>query len=403
MKKIFSSLALFAVVIAGLFTTVPAGASNPTLNFYVAAPVIQNTYVSGATIESFNSMTTGSCPTTPSAWGIASSLTSVSTDGCTIKAPDASGGATSGANGTVPGPSTTRPTGSGTNFLAVSRGKSLTLRFSSPEDYIGFWWSGGDAGNTLKLYSGGTGGTLVGSFSLSTLVTMLSSGSGATISSIGGTSYNKCDYYLNPVVSASSCPNSSGEPSAYVHIIGVDGMSFDTVVFSESQSVNGAFELDNLAVSSSQVTADNSVVSFPPGLAAARSSQTAATCSAFTSDYVFTASNYSANPAYTISPSLPAGLVIDQATGEISGTPLATSPSSSYTVTATANAQVSSTSIALAVTQVGTLPCSTPAPTPVVPAELAETGSKTLMLSVAGVGLLIAGVMLLISRKLQVR
>ena len=39
--------------------------------------------------------------------------------------------------------------------------------------------------------------------------------------------------------------------------------------------------------------------------------------------------------SWTVSPTLPAGLSLDSATGTISGTPTSTSPSTIYTVTAT--------------------------------------------------------------------
>jgi hypothetical protein len=54
--------------------------------------------------------------------------------------------------------------------------------------------------------------------------------------------------------------------------------------------------------------------------------------------------------AYTIYPALPAGLIFDQNTGTISGTPTAVSPPTTYTVTAYNSAGNSSTTFSLAVT-----------------------------------------------------
>ena len=65
------------------------------------------------------------------------------------------------------------------------------------------------------------------------------------------------------------------------------------------------------------------------------------------------------SPVYTVSPALPAGLVISATTGVISGTPTSTSASTSYVVTATSGAQSATATVTLVVT-------AAPTPTPVI-------------------------------------
>ncbi len=65
------------------------------------------------------------------------------------------------------------------------------------------------------------------------------------------------------------------------------------------------------------------------------------------------------SPVYTVSPALPAGLVISATTGVISGTPTSTSASTSYVVTATSGAQSATSTVTLVVT-------AAPTPTPVI-------------------------------------
>ncbi len=56
------------------------------------------------------------------------------------------------------------------------------------------------------------------------------------------------------------------------------------------------------------------------------------------------------SPVYTVSPALPAGLVISSTTGVISGTPTSTSASNSYVVTATSGVQSATAAVTLVVT-----------------------------------------------------
>ena len=56
--------------------------------------------------------------------------------------------------------------------------------------------------------------------------------------------------------------------------------------------------------------------------------------------------------SWSVSPTLPTGLVLDSATGEISGTPTVISPSATYTITATNAGGSDSTTITIEVNDV---------------------------------------------------
>lgn len=396
MKKIFFS-ALALVLLSVSLSPLSAVASNPTLNFYISPPTVQNTYVAGAEVATFNSYSLGACP---SAWasGNSTSIGTITTTECTISAAGSFGGATLNAGGAQ----LSRPSGSGTNYASVPSNKILTLTLDEPETYLGFWWSAGDSRNSVKLYSGGVTGTLVGTFTTATLVTMLNSGVGS-VTAIDGTSYNSCEYFGNPVLTTSRCGNLSGtEPFAYVHLIGSNGLSFDTLVFSQGSS--GGFEFDNMAIARSVNSPDSSLISFPAELNAGNPSQSASTCSAFTSNFAWTASNFSGTPTYSISPTLPAGLSLNTANGTVSGTPTAASAQTSYTVTAASGNQSASKSVTLGVTDAGNLPCPTPTP---APAALPATGNPSPnslpLVGIFGLGALLIALSVISKRKISRR
>lgn len=369
MKKIAAAGVVLFSALALALIAAPSQAANPSLNFYISPPTVQNTYVSGAEVVTFDSYSTGACPTT---WTSSTPTTigTITTNGCQIKTNDQYGGATSGATGSQ----VSRPSGSGTNYASLSSGKQVTLTLAQPENYLGFWWSAGDATNSIKLYSGGASGTLVGTFTTATLVTMLNSGVG-TVTAVDNTSYNSCDYFGNPVRTTTLCGGSIGsnEPFAYVHLFGSNGLTFDTLVFSQGNS--GGFEFDNVAIASGVSGPSNTLISFPPDLLAGNQSQTADTCTAFTSNYNWTTANFATDPSFSISPALPAGLSLNAANGVITGSATVAQGQTSYTVTATAGAQSATETVTLGVTDAGNLPCATPSPSPSSSA-LPSTGAR---------------------------
>jgi len=350
----------------------PAQASNPTLNFFISPPTVQNTFVTGAKVATFNTAPLGACPTTwvtDDATPVTIGTITTTTGGCVVKKADQFGGAALNADDQpfVGGAITNVNDQNypGTRYVSIPRDKSVTLTLSRPETYLGFWWSAGDSNNKVELFSGGT---RVGVFTTANLVTMLDGGkAGSEVTAINGDKYPSCRYFGNPIKQdrSNNCTgtNTPNEPFAYVHLIGQNGLAFDTLVFSEGRS--GAFEFDNMAIARDIDPPPLSIVSFPPDLNAGEPDLTAQTCTAFSGNFVWTASNFSTSPAYTISPTtLPDGLVFNEATGNINGTPLAPATTSSYTVTATAGSQVASATVSLTVTDLGNTPCPDPPPPP---------------------------------------
>lgn len=369
-RNIFVS---FIVALGFVFTGASAAsaATPETVDFYLSGPNVLNTFAPGAVVETFDGFTPGQpCPTT---WPTVGTITVTGSGyGCRINNADAFGGATRGATATA----VTRPSGSGTPYVSVGSNSTVTLSLTQAETYLGFWWSAGDANNSIKLYTGGTSGKLVGTFSTASLVAMLNNGSGS-IQALDGSSYATCNYYGNPVRTTSTC-GGGREPFAYVHLVATGGLNFDTIVFSQGSS--GGFEFDNMAISRF-VTPDESLVSFPPDLRPGLATQSAVTCSPFVSSLDWTASNFASAPQFSITPALSSDFTFDSDSGEFAGTPTATLAQTTYTVTATAGSQTKQSTFTLTVT--GSTPCPQP-PSPFLVASNTPLLSDTCGLYVSG-------------------
>jgi hypothetical protein len=356
-------LALMVAVAIPVTLTPPVQASNPTLNFYISPPTVQNTFVAGARVATFNNKPTGPCPTS---WETddGTLIGTIATTGCNIALPNKFGGAVANATGAQY--AATDPPAAGTNFVAVPSTKSVTLTLAQPETYLGFWWSAGDQNNRITLYSGGTSGTRVGIFQTSSLTNLLQS---PTVTAINGASYNSCQYFGNPRLvdrtvncagqngSASNDPN---QPFAYIHLIGEGGLTFDTIVF--AQVGGGGFELDNIAIERN-VTAPNTIILFPPELNARTPALSGTTCDPFPTSFGLIASNFAQTPTYSISPTtLPDGLAFNSSNGGVSGTPTAAFTKQTFTITASAGNQSATADVELEVTDPGNTPCPPPPP-----------------------------------------
>ena len=120
----------------------------------------------------------------------------------------------------------------------------MTLK--QPADYLGFWWSAGDANNGVSFYSGNL---LLGRFTTQLLLTLLNGGAGQ-VTAINQTKYNTSAYYGNP--NAPSGRN-TGEPYFFVDVV-TSGTTFDKVIFDNSGTTSTGFESDNHTVTSAPVT-----------------------------------------------------------------------------------------------------------------------------------------------------
>lgn len=362
MRRIWSlTTAIISGTLLALAGVTSALAATPeTVDFYISAPNVLNTFAPGAVVETFDSAAFPANSACPTSWPTVGTISvSGSGTGCRINNANSFGGATAGAGSTP----VTRPSGSGTRYVSVGSNSTVTLTLNQAETYLGFWWSAGDANNSVKLYSGGTGGRLVGSFSTASLVTMLNGGVG-TVTAMDGTVHTTCDYYGNPVLTTSTC-GGGREPFAYVHLVATGGLNFDTIVFSQGSS--GGFEFDNMAISRF-VTPPEELISFPPNLVPGSAVQQASTCTPFSSSLDWTASNFATAPTFSVSPALPSGFNMNPASGEFAGTATSAASLTTYTMTATAGSQSKSSTFTFEVNDIGNTPCATP-PSPMLVAS----------------------------------
>jgi hypothetical protein len=215
------STAATALLVATAFLAMSAGPANAAgkVTFAVDAPSVQGSFVAGVVLETFDD----SCGD-PIAFG------------------SVSGACASGAGNYYSGASTTSsaPTqgGSPSPLAVVPMGGAATFTLDSPARYVGFHWEAGNEYDRVQLFSGDT---MIADFSFGTLMAVLA---GVNLESADGlTTYTVADYFGNPVNDAQP-----SEPYAYVHIFTSEGVTFDSVVFSEDAQSVGQFEFDNMAV-----------------------------------------------------------------------------------------------------------------------------------------------------------
>lgn len=202
------------MVVAGSFGAV-AGDAKAALVVSLEAAGVQASTVSGVTTETFNSYNTGLKSSINSSIGTYTS----GSQGIAIVSPDQYGGSNN------------------SQYVAIgaqSHQTSMTLTLNSPQSYFGFEWLAGDSQNVIKFYNGST---LVGTFNVGDLITFINNQS------------NSSAYYGNP----NNRSMDSGEPFAYVDVVGTDGTQFTSIVFQNTSSGSG-FETDNHSIRSTAPT-----------------------------------------------------------------------------------------------------------------------------------------------------
>ena len=234
------TLSAVLICAASLLSGFNAGAQ--TLDVYLSPPGEQNTTRSGAIVETFSDAA-GAIGATGS---FAIGAWTGATGGVNRTAADQYGG----ADGTG-------------NYLAIGNGNQVTITLIGDRKYVGFWWSAGNAGNTIEFYDDTN--TLLAQFTTNSLTTLL--GGGGNITAIDGNSYAKADYFGNPNPPAG---RNTGEPYGYINLL-LRGASVNFRTIVVRHAGGGGFELDNLAVTDAAtvpgtwVDVGTVTVTLPPG------------------------------------------------------------------------------------------------------------------------------------------
>jgi uncharacterized repeat protein (TIGR02543 family) len=242
--------------VAGISTNQPLpahAAAGDGITAYVSPPFVQgppNTY--SATIETFNSGSFCSALGPVAVGTFSGSCTD--SDGVS----SVWGGATTTSDSPTVG-------GTPSRFLVAPTPSNLTLTFTTPMKYFGFWWSAGSAGNTVKIYTSTSGASPAATFTTTTINSILGGtipspypGS-ATVRALGGTSYNKGYYFGRPAHHTSLTPTAytrdNNESHAYLNIFASGSIEFTKIEFTGS-----GFEFDNVAISSTTQTPTQNLV-----------------------------------------------------------------------------------------------------------------------------------------------
>ena len=256
-----------------------ANGSSDKVGLYLSAPMVQGTSVAGASLENFNSSTLGACPT--SVAGVSAMtfrnggvLKTSSSDVeliCKVESWTAATGNRSTGSGQIYGGAavdTATPSfgGTGTKFMQVpfynSGGeRSVTFELPAAAKYVGFWWSGGNAGNLVRFYSGST---LLATVDSADITNKLGSPFSGLVKSLGETSYVKDRYYGNPVyytdlntkpADTQFASHANAFIFTYLNLYVEGSLNITKVEFA-----GPGFEFDNLAFSTVQQTPEDSMV-----------------------------------------------------------------------------------------------------------------------------------------------
>jgi hypothetical protein len=191
-------------IFAGCLGVMTVATPRASVIFTIEGPGVQQTSVAGVTTETFNS---GS----PGGFNGAVAMGTFSSGGAKVAA-DQYGGA------------------NGSQYYAVgvqSGALQSTLTMTTPQNYVGMWWSAGDVQNHLEFYNGAT---LVGSFAVGDIIPSLNS-----------------SYYGNP-----NSGLDSSEPFVYLNFTATGSDSITSVKF-KSDTLGAGFEIDNLSVTTERI------------------------------------------------------------------------------------------------------------------------------------------------------
>ena len=247
-----------SLVLSGPVSTVSA-APGDGITLYISEPLVQGSDVSGtgSLSDAFNSYSTGTCPATTLVGTLATSPTS---SACLLSTVQTHGGASSTSSSPFAG-------GSGSNFPATpwpaGTGK-ITITFPNPVKYVGFWWSAGNAGNTVEFLKGGS---VVASLETSALETLLGgsppaswpSGNGS-VTSLGGTDYPKGRYFGNPSGFANTTPTIASTVNPNVQFLYLNLYLQGSITATAVRLSGNGFEFDNMTTSTVQQSPASSMV-----------------------------------------------------------------------------------------------------------------------------------------------
>ena len=142
-----------------------------------------------------------------------------------------------------------------TASAAAYDSNGTTVTFATRKNYLGFWWSAGSYGNTIKFYRGST---VVATMTGDDVYAALPNNSTTLTALNGNTTYTASNYYGHPINTAN--PRQPREPFVYIHVFAVNGFNFDKVQFT---TTGNGFEWDNLTVANlgtSQLTPKRTLV-----------------------------------------------------------------------------------------------------------------------------------------------
>lgn len=265
-RKIATILVSFSLLLVGVVSPASA-APGDGITLYLSAPLVQGSDVTGAgsLTDDFNSVSYGAtssgvqCPANTLVGTL--TTTASGTAACILKTVQTYGGASSTS-------STPQAGGSGSNFPATpypANGNKITISFPNPVKYVGFWWSAGNAGNTVEFLDENS--NVLASLDTQALVDLLGatppaswpSGNGS-VTALGGDTYPKGHYFGNPRGYSAAPPTSPSSIEAnFLHLY-LNLYLTGSVTASKIRFGGDGFEFDNITTSVNQQTAANSMV-----------------------------------------------------------------------------------------------------------------------------------------------
>jgi hypothetical protein len=244
-------------VVAYSLVTQAANIAGDGIAAYISPPFVQGpSETLNAGLEDFNSLTNNTVGT-----GFVSAIGTFSGSYRVFDGEINSGGYEGkwgGANSTT---SVATAGGTASKFLAPSTTITLTFPPGDPVKYLGFWWSAGGGGDTVKLYREATDTEPAATFETPTLHALLGSVPNpypgtATVSALNGSPYTKGHYFGRPRDHSQTQPtswhnrflvtnvNENVYSHAYINIFASGSVGFKKVEF-----IGGGLEFDNVAIS----------------------------------------------------------------------------------------------------------------------------------------------------------